>query len=309
MTNNLSDILLWIESPDNFSKGIGSLDSKDQIKKYSELISIVVSKPVQEWMALGEAKLEESNRSLSEMGKSVSSLINHFENQEDFYQKDHFEGMVGLPHVYDVYPPKGISEERLEAIKQEGFERDKKTVENTRKNKEAILYGLHSNLVILNSWSNELIDQMKTIKRSMVQLRIEANSPNPEQSFPGPDPITDQKIEDAFRYMKGLDPMKQKRILSDAEFENLIIWVKSYFANEHTIPEIHSPIRNVFTTRGNVYTTFKYLYRDFHAIGKIPDSLYNLIKACFYEYRDDNIDNMKKTKEPDHYNELIRKSE
>jgi len=106
MTNKLSEILLWIESPDNFNKGIGSLDTTDQIKKYSELISTVISKPVYDWMALGEDKLEESNSSLLAMRKSVSSLINHFENQEDFYQKDNFEGMVGLPHVYDVFPPK-----------------------------------------------------------------------------------------------------------------------------------------------------------------------------------------------------------
>ena len=211
--------------------------------------------------------------------------------------------------VYPVVKTKGVSDEKLEEIRQENLERDKNIVENVRKNKGAILDELHTKLVILNNWQNELIVQVKAIKRSKFQLRFEANLSKPKLEIPGPNLTIDQVIENAFSYMRGYDPMKQKRIISDAEWESLISWVNSYFAHEHTLPEINRPIKKIYTSRGNVVTTFKNLYKEIHPKGFFPDSLFNLIKACFYEYREDKIENMRKTKEPDHYQELIRKSE
>jgi len=308
MTNNLSDILLWIESPDNFSKGIGSLDSKDQIKKYSELISKVISKPVQEWMALGVAKLEESYHTLSEMRKSVFSLFNHFENQKDYYQKDNYESLIGQPHIYDVDPPKGVSDEWLEIKRQERLKEEKIAVENIRKNKDAILQELHTKSVILNTWERELIDQMNTIKRSKALLKLETNTANIELSAPTQELTTHQKIEMALRYMNGNDLRSHKQILSEAEFENLVAWVRKYFDDNLSVPKIMNPIRRVNTIQGNVVTTFKYLYKEIYPAGKFPDSIFILIKACFYEYREDNIENLKKTSEPKYYQEQIRES-
>jgi hypothetical protein len=36
----------------------------------------------------------------------------------------------------------------------------------------------------------------------------------------------------------------------------------------------------------------------------MPDSLFELVKACFYEYRSDSVANLKKTKEPQYYSDL-----
>lgn len=314
MMNNLIDILLWIESPENFNEGIGSVKSKDQYKTYSDLIRTQISKPVHEWMELGKNKLEESISSLLVMRKSVSSLINHFENQEDYYEKDHYESIIGQPHVYDALPPKGISDERLEKLRQERLIKEKKAVDDIRKNKDNILSELHTKIVILNTWHNELSDQLKTIKRSKIQSAIEskpAKSEINELKYSEAEYKSEQhlKVEDAFDFMQNKDRRKHELILNKDDFNNLIEWVTYYFEKDESIPLITSPIKKVNTIRGNVYHTFKTLYWEIHPSATLPDSLFELIKSCFHEYREDKIPNMRKTRKPQFYDDSVNKTD
>lgn len=114
-------------------------------------------------------------------------------------------------------------------------------------------------------------------------------------------------IESAFSFMKQNDPRKHKRIISDDDFDSLMKWITYYFENNFTIPEIDNPIKVINTNKGYVVYTFIKIFKELHPTKTRPDSLFELIKLCFYDYRNDNISNYKKQKEPQFYSELINK--
>jgi len=131
-----------------------------------------------------------------------------------------------------------------------------------------------------------------------------------------PQPITKQKpeldktpIENAFSFMLNCDPRKHKQILNETDFKKLISWVTSYFERNFEVPEISEPIQNINTAKGNVIYTFLKLFKDLHPTKTRPDSLFILIKACFYEYRNDKVSNLKKQKEPQYYTNLINNND
>jgi hypothetical protein len=117
-----------------------------------------------------------------------------------------------------------------------------------------------------------------------------------------------EKIEIAFDFMRCNDPRKHKLILIETDFDKLINWVHFYFDNNFQLPKIDEPIKNINTSKGNVVYTFIKLFKDEYPSNTKPNSLFELIKNCFYDYRNDNIDNYKKQKEPQYYNELINKN-
>lgn len=117
-----------------------------------------------------------------------------------------------------------------------------------------------------------------------------------------------EKIEEAFGFMLHVDPRKHKIILEEDDFNKLINWILYYFENDFKLPKIDKPIQKVNTNKGNVIYTFLKFYKDQHPTKTRPYSLYNFIKACFYEYRDDNIENYKKQKMPQFYQDLIKKN-
>lgn len=117
-----------------------------------------------------------------------------------------------------------------------------------------------------------------------------------------------QKVENYFSFMLNNDPRKHQLILSKNDFDNLINWVTYYFENNFELPDITQPIQNVNTNKGNVIYTFMSFFKKEHPSRTRPESLYELIKACFYEYRDDNITNFKKQKKPQYYDDLISKN-
>lgn len=119
-------------------------------------------------------------------------------------------------------------------------------------------------------------------------------------------PLMSDKVEDAFIFMKGKDNRKNKIILEEGDYVNLIKWVTFYFENEFTLPTITDPIRTINTDKGNVIHTFKHFFKQEYPSHTRPDSLFKLIKSCFFQYRNDNIENMKKTKEPQYYSHLVR---
>lgn len=114
-------------------------------------------------------------------------------------------------------------------------------------------------------------------------------------------------IESAFSFMQQNDPRKHKRIISDDDFDSLMKWITYYFENNFTIPEIDNPIKVINTNKGNVVYTFIKIFKELHPTKTRPDSLFELIKLCFYDYRNDNISNYKKQKEPQFYSQLINK--
>lgn len=116
------------------------------------------------------------------------------------------------------------------------------------------------------------------------------------------------KVNFAFGFMQGNDHRRHKQILNDHDFNKLVTWVSYYFVNNFSIPEINDPIIKVNTAKGNVVYTFMAFFKELHPASPRPDSLFDLIKACFHEYRDDKLENLKKTKEPQYYSDLIRKS-
>ncbi|MDN3687243.1 hypothetical protein [Cyclobacterium jeungdonense] len=110
-----------------------------------------------------------------------------------------------------------------------------------------------------------------------------------------------EKVEEAFRFMLKTDPRTNEQILSVLDYEKLIAWVTFYFTNDFSIPKILKPIKSVNTPKGNVIYTFLLFFKIEYPGHRRPDSLFDLIKACFYPYRDDNAVNMRKTSKPQYY--------
>jgi len=117
-----------------------------------------------------------------------------------------------------------------------------------------------------------------------------------------------QKVESAFSFMLDKDPRQHKYILDENDYTNLINWVTFFFENEFKIPSIDTPIQKINTAKGNVFYTFKLLFKELRPSNRQPNDLFTLIKKCFYQYREDKITNMRKSKEPNHYKQMIKKN-
>jgi len=142
---------------------------------------------------------------------------------------------------------------------------------------------------------NDISQQPNSIKKD----NIDASETTKELSMR-------EKVENAFSFMQRTDPRKHKLILNENDFNNLVGWVTYYFENEFKLPEIKQPIQKVNTNKGNVIYTFMNFFKQEHPAKTRPESLFILMRTCFYEYRDDEITNLKKQKEPQYYNDLIR---
>jgi hypothetical protein len=113
------------------------------------------------------------------------------------------------------------------------------------------------------------------------------------------------EIENAFSFMQKTDPRSHKQILNETDFSSLVNWITYYFENDFKIPQIEQPILKINTSKGNVVFAFTSFFKQIHPVKIRPESLFYLIKACFYQYRDDNIENMKKVKEPQYFKYLL----
>ncbi|MBA7536631.1 hypothetical protein ES705_28895 [subsurface metagenome] len=119
------------------------------------------------------------------------------------------------------------------------------------------------------------------------------------------DPLT-EKTRTYFKFMLGPDPRKHCQILTESDFDNLIIWITAFLKNDNfKVPEINQPIRKVNTAKANVIFTFISFFDELHPEKTRPDTLFKLMKCCFKEYRNDKIENLKKsTKMPQNYKKL-----
>lgn len=163
---------------------------------------------------------------------------------------------------------------------------------------------------------NPLLDKNVKINRHLfnklegVKLllpNVKALPPQQKQEAESQINTLKNEIESAFSFMQHNDPRKHKRVVNDDDFDSLIKWVTYYFENNFTIPEIDEPIKVINTNKGNVVYTFIKIFKDLHPTKTRPESLFELIKLCFNEYRNDNISNYKKQKEPQYYSQLVNK--
>lgn len=169
------------------------------------------------------------------------------------------------------------------------------------------LSSLTTGRIAYNMAYNEVLQIKLSILRAF--QKTQTNVDEPEKSELPTHHLgnnTKDKIESHFSFMLKNDLRKHKQILTEPDYNKLIDWLTLYFENRFTIPKITEPIRTVNTAKGNVIFSFKAYYKDEFSGSNFPDSLFELIKSCFYQYRNDNIENMKKTKEPDNYKELIK---
>lgn len=113
------------------------------------------------------------------------------------------------------------------------------------------------------------------------------------------------RVENAFGFMQKNDPRMHKLILNETDFYRLIEWITHYYENGFSIPEITKPIQTVNTAKGNIVFAFKDFYKQEHPTKSYPDTLFKLIRACFYQYREDDIKNLKKSKKPQYFDDLL----
>lgn len=114
------------------------------------------------------------------------------------------------------------------------------------------------------------------------------------------------RVKRIFSFMLKRDVRQISHILTQSDYDKLIEWVYDYFNNNLSIPEITKPVEFVRTSKGNVIAAFKTLFKQLHPTMNYPDSLFELIRKCFFQYREDTIDNMRKTKAPSDFHELLQ---
>jgi len=117
-----------------------------------------------------------------------------------------------------------------------------------------------------------------------------------------------ETVKQHFSFTLEVCPRKNKgQILSDQDFQKLVDIVSYFFENDYRLPEIKETIKSVNTTKQNIFYSFIHIFNKLKKEGQNrPDNLFELIKLLFEPYKADKISNIKKTKEPQYYQELIK---
>lgn len=114
-----------------------------------------------------------------------------------------------------------------------------------------------------------------------------------------------QIVADYFSFMLKRDPRKVEKILSQKQYEELVNWVTYFFENDYTLPKIDKPINKINTALGNIVYTFVILFDKLNGKVTRPTELFELITKCFDEFRNHDIENLKKTtRKPQYYKNL-----
>ena len=127
------------------------------------------------------------------------------------------------------------------------------------------------------------------------------------RSFPpqqNSDSIQEQ-VETAFGFMQKTCPRKQKIILNENDYSNLINWITFYYDNNLQIPDIKTPIKNVNTNKTFVQLAFRYFYKEQYPNATFPDSLFEFYKSAFFPYRMDKKSNFYSAKNNDEVKQLM----
>ncbi|WP_295229824.1 hypothetical protein [uncultured Chryseobacterium sp.] len=151
------------------------------------------------------------------------------------------------------------------------------------------------------STNGHLYNKLQSLK---LLFSTVTKAPLVDQDIENQNSIVKEKIENLLKFMLTVDPRKHKKILSESDYDKLINWVEYYFINDLQIPLIDSPIKFVNTAKGNVVYTFMVIFKELKPNMTRPDSLFDLVKACFYEYKAAKVSSLKKLKEPQYYKDL-----
>jgi hypothetical protein len=159
--------------------------------------------------------------------------------------------------------------------------------------------------IYFNALNNNLKTEVETLLNTLpTQSTAKQKSELEKKNEP---PIIQDLIKDYFRFMSKDDPRKYEPILPSDDYNKLIEWITFYYQNKFSIPEIKNPIEKVNTTRGNIFFAFMDFFKKIYPSGRsYPESLFTLIKKCFYQYRNDKISNMMKTSKPQYFDDLLR---
>ncbi|KNB61158.1 MULTISPECIES: hypothetical protein [Chryseobacterium] len=153
------------------------------------------------------------------------------------------------------------------------------------------------------SINKHLYNRLKSLKLILSKINTPSDS---NQEAKKETDVTTEKIAELFEFMLTVDPRTHKKILSDSEYDKLLGWIRYYFNNNLQIPLIDNPIRIVNTAKGNVIYTFILIFRELRPTMTRPDSLFELIQACFYYCRATKVSSLRKQKEPQYYRSTNR---
>jgi hypothetical protein len=140
--------------------------------------------------------------------------------------------------------------------------------------------------------------------RKLLEFHLKRIQQDEIKDMPKGMPEIKEKLEEAFKFMLETDPRTHRQILSASDYKELIDWITFYFTKNFSLPQISMPIKSVNTAKGNVIYTFILFFKTTYPGHRRPDSLFELIKACFQPYSNDKIENLKKTKRPQYYESL-----
>jgi hypothetical protein len=101
--------------------------------------------------------------------------------------------------------------------------------------------------------------------------------------------------------LKKNNPRNYQKMLSQENYEKLVNWVNSYFENDLKVPEIKKPIIKTYASQQIIVNTFTELFKELRPSIIMPDSLFELIKKCFHEYREKKIKNLRKANKKQNY--------
>ena len=117
-------------------------------------------------------------------------------------------------------------------------------------------------------------------------------------------PPTRQRVKDFFEFLTSWDGYNNPHMLSEPDFQRLVGWVTFYFENDFAIPKVERPIYgNDYRNKRLIIYAFKVFFKN-ETGQPFPDSLFELIKACFNIMRNDDIENMRKAGKVDAYRKL-----
>ena len=114
-----------------------------------------------------------------------------------------------------------------------------------------------------------------------------------------------EKVEQFFSFMTKQDNRKHKQIMSEIDLKNLVDWVTYFFENDFKIQKGITPIKNINTNKGNIIFSFIDLFDQLHPGKTRPDTLFTLIKKSIHKCSNDKIENFKKSKKPQYYDDLV----
>jgi hypothetical protein len=176
MITTINDILTWIESPESFKDGVGTLDSHEKITDFKKLLSDIISRSSEKWDKLKSSELEKTFETLSNISKRIISLREHFEHKVVFLENKYYE--INVPHPYDVFPPKGIDQAELDRMNNAQAQREQQLTYYINQNKQGILNNINGYVMILLSWHSEVNNRLIQVKRMLDKTYIENNPPD-----------------------------------------------------------------------------------------------------------------------------------